>query len=108
MKRKYLEIGDVYLCIRYAISKIVGAMVIPTIKRNYRCRILLLLAMLGETPLVIFGFLPPAGQVFMVFLSAMPMAWMWGIMVMYLEGRKTSEFLLMGLYLSVMGKPTKF
>lgn len=30
------------------------------------------------------------------------MAWLWGIMVMYLEGRRTSEVLLMGLYLSVM------
>lgn len=88
--------------IGYAISKVVGALAIPTIKRNRRLPILILLAVLGETPLVLFGLLPPAGQVVMVFLSALPMAWMWGIMVMYLEGRKTSEFLLMGLYLSVM------
>jgi len=86
----------------YAISKVAGAIVIPTIKRNYRCPTLVLLAVLAELPLVLFGALPPAGQVAMVFLSGIPMAWMWGIMVMYLEGRRTSEFLLMGLYLSVM------
>lgn len=86
----------------YAISKVFGAIIIPTIKRYQRCRILILLAILAELPLVLFGALPPAGQVVMVFLSGMPMAWMWGVMVMYLEGRRTSEFLLMGLYLSVM------
>lgn len=86
----------------YAISKVAGAIIIPTITRNRRWPLLLTLAILAVIPLILFGILPPAGQVFMVFLSALPMAWMWGIMVMYLEGRRTSEFLLMGLYLSVM------
>jgi hypothetical protein len=86
----------------YAISKVVGAFIIPTIKRPQRWRTLVLLAVLAELPLFLFGLLPPAGQLAMVFLSAVPLAWMWGIMVMYLEGRRTSEFLLMGLYLSVM------
>lgn len=86
----------------YAISKVAGAIIIPTIKRHQRCPILVLLAVLAEIPLILFGFLPPMGQVVMVFLSGIPMAWMWGIMIMYLEGRRTSEFLLMGLYLSVM------
>lgn len=86
----------------YGLSKVAGAIIIPTIKRHVRCPLLILLVILAELPLVFFGFLPPVGQVIMVFLSGVPMAWMWGIMVMYLEGRKTSEFLLMGLYLSVM------
>jgi len=86
----------------YAISKVAGAIIIPTIKRHHRCPTLILLAILAEAPLVIFGFTPAVCQVMMVFLSGIPMAWMWGIMVMYLEGRRTSEFLLMGLYLSVM------
>jgi len=86
----------------YAVSKIIATFVIPTIRRNQRCLALVVLAVLGELPLLFFGILPPAGQVIMVFISAMPMAWLWGIMVMYLEGRRTSEVLLMGLYLSVM------
>lgn len=86
----------------YAVSKVAGALIIPTIQRKSRFPTLVLLAVLSELPLVLFAILGPLGQVLMVFLSGVPMAWMWGIMVMYLEGRKTSEFLLMGLYLSVM------
>jgi len=86
----------------YAVGKIGGIMVIPTLKRDQRCPALIALALAGEAPLVLFGCLPPAGQVVMVFLSGIPLAWLWGILVMYLEGRRTSEFLLMGLYLSVM------
>jgi len=86
----------------YAVSKVIATFVIPTIRREQRCLALVGLAVLGEIPLVFFGMLPPIGQVIMVFLSGMPMAWLWGIMVMYLEGRRTSEVLLMGLYLSVM------
>lgn len=84
-------------------SKMAGAIIIPTIKRDRRWRTLLTLAILAVLPLILFGILPATGQVVMVFMMSVPMAWMWGIMVMYLEGRRTSEFLLMGLYLSVMG-----
>ena len=52
--------------------------------------------------MILFGLSNEEAQVFTIFLNGFGLAWTWGLMVMYLEGRVISEILIISLYLSVM------
>jgi len=51
----------------------------------------------AQTALFAFAVLPPSLKVMAIFFNGLPLGMVWGLVVWYLEGRKTSEMLLAGL-----------
>jgi len=80
--------------IGYAISKFIGIKVCSEISASKRALALVGLIAVAELALVLFGAAPPSWRVVAIFLNGLPLGMVWGMVVAYLEGRRTSEFLL--------------
>ena len=80
--------------IGYALSKYLGIKFCPEITRRRRGWLLVALVMLAELALVLFAIVPPNLKVAAIFLNGMPLGMVWGLVVWYLEGRRTSEILM--------------
>lgn len=81
----------------YALSKFVGIKVCSEITPNRRAAALVLLVLWAQAALVVFAVVPPELQLVAIFLNGLPLGMVWGMVVGYLEGRRTSELLLAGL-----------
>ena len=81
----------------YAISKYIGMKVCSEIIRNNRLYTLFLLIIFAEAALILFALVPIHLKPFAIFLNGVPLGMVWGLVVLYLEGRRTSELLLAGL-----------
>jgi Family of unknown function (DUF5690) len=80
--------------IGYALSKYLGVRYLSEAPRWQRLRWLLGLVGLSELALIGFGALPFYGKVCAMFLNGLPLGMIWGLVVRYLEGRRSSDFLL--------------
>jgi hypothetical protein len=83
--------------IGYALSKYIGIKVCSEISSSKRALTLVLLIVWSEVALVIYGLVPGGWKVVPIFLNGLPLGMVWGLVVWYLEGRRTSELLLAGL-----------
>lgn len=83
--------------IGYALAKWVGVKFCSEATRGARARMLTLLILMAEFMLLLFAWLPPDWKVVAMFLNGLPLGMVWGLVVLYLEGRRTSEALLAGL-----------
>lgn len=83
--------------IGYALSKFIGIKVCSEITPNRRAAALVLLVLCAQLALVVFAVVPPRLQLVAIFLNGLPLGMVWGMVVGYLEGRRTSELLLAGL-----------
>jgi hypothetical protein len=83
--------------IGYALSKFLGIKVCSEAGRHRRAPTLIGLILAAELALVLFAALPDDAKVFAIFLNGLPLGMVWGLVVLYLEGRRTSEILLAGL-----------
>ena len=92
-----LLIGQI---VGYAASKYVGIVVCTTMGRERRALTLMGFIAFAEAALVAFAVLPGAWKVGAMFLNGLPLGMVWGLVVRYLEGRRTSEVLLAGLSVS--------
>jgi uncharacterized protein DUF5690 len=81
----------------YTISKYLGIKWVSEVSRTQRLRMLLGLIGLAEVSLLGFAVLPAAGKVAAIFCNGLPLGMIWGLLVRYLEGRRSSELLLSGL-----------
>lgn len=81
----------------YALSKFIGIKVCSEADRRSRAPILIGLVLFAEMALVLFAVLPQDWKVIAIFLNGLPLGMVWGLVVLYLEGRRTSEILLAGL-----------
>ena len=81
----------------YALSKVIGIKVCPEIGRRRRAQGLVLMILLAELSLLLFAVLPNNLKVVAIFFNGLPLGMVWGLVVLYLEGRRTSEMLLAGL-----------
>lgn len=84
----------------YALSKYVGIKVCSEVVPSRRAGLLVGLVVWAQGALVLYGFLPDDWKVVAIFLNGLPLGMIWGLVVWYLEGRRTSEILLAGLSLS--------
>ncbi|WP_146401904.1 DUF5690 family protein [Pseudobythopirellula maris] len=84
----------------YALSKYLGVWVCSETGRRWRFAMLIGLILAAEGALVLFG-LAPNGSPYLkaaaIFLNGLPLGMVWGLVVLYLEGRRVSELLLTGL-----------
>jgi hypothetical protein len=83
--------------IGYALSKYIGIKVCSEVTRQRRAGMLIKLVLAAEAALVLFAILPADLKVIALFLNGLPLGMVWGMVVSYLEGRRTSELLLAAL-----------
>lgn len=81
----------------YAASKYVGIKVCSEVTPARRAITLIVLILWAEAALILFGLLPNNLKVVAILLNGLPLGMVWGLVVWYLEGRRTSELLLAGL-----------
>lgn len=84
----------------YALSKAIGIKLISEARPGDRARMILACIGVSEAALVLFAVLPAPLKVGAIFLSALPLGMIWGLVFGYLEGRRSSEWLGTGLCLS--------
>jgi hypothetical protein len=81
----------------YTLSKIIGIKVCSEANPNSRTKWLIGLILAAEFALILFAVLPIDFKIIAIFLNGMPLGMVFGLVVSYLEGRRTSELLLAGL-----------
>ncbi|QUD90667.1 hypothetical protein KCG34_04605 [Phenylobacterium montanum] len=77
----------------YAFSKIVGVKLIAEFGQRRRGVAILGLIAAAWAALVLFAILPAPWNVACLFLNGVPLGLIWGLVISYLEGRRTSEVL---------------
>jgi hypothetical protein len=80
--------------IGYAISKYLGIKVCSEAVRTRRATTLVGLILAAEVALVLFGLFTGPWKVLAIFLNGIPLGMVWGLVVGYLEGRRTTEIML--------------
>src|SRR5436309_1039510 len=83
--------------IGYALSKYIGIKVCSEVSAKRRAITLVALIAWAELALIAYGLVPNNLKVIAIFLNGLPLGMVWGLVVWYLEGRRTSELLLAGL-----------
>lgn len=81
----------------YTLSKYLGIKVCSEVTPQRRAVWLVGLILAAEAALAAFYVLPTSWKIVAIFLNGLPLGMVWGMVVAYLEGRKTSELLLAGL-----------
>lgn len=80
--------------IGYALSKYLGVKFCPEVTRNNRALLLVASVTVAELALILFAMLPLQLKIAAIFLNGLSLGMVWGLIVWYLEGRRTSEILL--------------
>ena len=83
--------------IGYVISKVIGIKICSEVTRGRRALALVTLIGIAQLSLLLFALLPNDLKVLAIFFNGLPLGMVWGMVVWYLEGRRTSEMLLAGL-----------
>ncbi len=83
--------------IGYALSKFIGIKICSEASGSRRAWLLVWLVLWAEAALLVFAVVPPSWRIIPIFLNGLPLGMVWGLVVSYLEGRRTSELLLAGL-----------
>lgn len=81
----------------YTVAKYLGTKFVSEAGRRRRLWMLVGLIAFAELALLLFAILPTEWKVVAIFLNGFPLGMVWGLMVRYLEGRRTSDILLAGL-----------
>jgi hypothetical protein len=81
----------------YTLSKFMGIKICSEASRGRRAVTLVALIAMAELALVLFAVAPPQLKVAAIFFNGLPLGMVWGLVVRYLEGRRTSDILLPGL-----------
>ncbi|BDS06010.1 hypothetical protein NT6N_10500 [Oceaniferula spumae] len=83
--------------IGYALSKVIGIKVCAELKPSQRTAFLTGIILIAEISLLVFGAMPDNWKFLPIAINGLSLGVVWGVVVSYLEGRRTSEVLLAGL-----------
>lgn len=81
----------------YTTSKYLGVWLCAGVLRRYRTAALVGAILIAELALFGFAVSSPPLKIVSIFVNGLPLGMVWGLVVSFLEGRRTSEFLLAGL-----------
>jgi len=81
----------------YAISKFIGIKVVSEMDGNRRAKILLMLIGVAELALLGFALVPAPYSFVFLFINGLPLGMIWGLTFSYVEGRKQTEVIGLGL-----------
>lgn len=86
----------------YAISKFIGIRILSSMKPHHRIYYSIGLMSISEIALLGFAVLPTPLKIFSIFLSGLPLGMIWGVVFSYIEGRRISEVLNIGLSIALI------
>lgn len=86
----------------YMFSKFIGIKIISELKPENRQRLIIGLILFAEGSLLLFGLVRPPYNFVFLFFNGLPLGMVWGIVFSYLEGRRFTEVLGMGLSISLI------
>lgn len=86
----------------YTLSKFTGIKIISELKSTSRVRLIVLLILLAEAALLLFGLVPYPYNFIFLFVNGMPLGMVYGIVFSFLEGRRFTEMIAMGLNISII------
>ncbi len=86
----------------YTISKFAGIKVISELEPKNRIWLIITLIVLAEAALFFFGVAQHPYSFFFLFLNGLPLGMVYGVVFSFLEGRRLTEMLAMGLSISVV------
>ncbi len=86
----------------YTFSKFFGIKVISELKAGERIRLILLLIFIAEGALLFFGLIPHPYNFVFLFLNGLPLGMVYGVVFSFLEGRRFTEMIAMGISISVI------
>lgn len=84
----------------YMLSKFAGIKIISQMGRARRTVLLVALIALAELALVLFAVVAPPWNFVFLFLNGLPLGMVWGVVFSYLEGRKHTDLMTLGLCVS--------
>lgn len=88
--------------IGYALSKFIGVHILPSMQKHQRVYYIIGLLTFSELSWLGFGFLPVSLKLVCVFFSGLPLGMIWGVVFSYIEGRRISEVLNVGLSVALI------
>jgi hypothetical protein len=105
-----LELGDIsYKAVLiiaqvagYTLSKFMGIRIISELKPGTRIAFVISLIVIAEVALLFFGLVPQPYNFIFLFINGLPLGMVWGVVFSFLEGRRFTEMLSMGLNISVV------
>jgi len=86
----------------YMVSKFMGIKIISELKPSHRKKLIIGLILFAEISLLLFGLVSQPYNFIFLFLNGLPLGMVWGIVFSYLEGRRFTEVLAMGLSISLI------
>ena len=86
----------------YTLSKFAGIKVISELKHNARVKLVIGLILVAELALLFFGLVPYPYNFVFLFMNGLPLGMVRGVVFSFLEGRRFTEMLSMGLNISVV------
>lgn len=81
----------------YMISKFVGIKIISELRQNKRIALIISLIVFAEIALILFAIVPFPYNFIFLFFNGLPLGMVWGIIFSFLEGRRITEFIVLGL-----------
>ncbi len=84
----------------YALSKFTGIKFVSEAKPGTRITMIAALHAVAWVGLLMLALLPPEFALFGMFLNGLPLGMIWGLVFSFLEGRRVTEFLGLGLSVS--------
>ena len=88
--------------IGYTLSKLIGIKVVSEITAKGRAKLILSLITVSGLALFLFAITPAPYNIFFLFLNGLPIGMIFGLVYSYLEGRKITDILVMGLTLTMI------
>jgi hypothetical protein len=88
--------------IGYTISKFIGIKIVAEITPKGRSKLILFLISISGLSLLLFALVPAPYNIVFLFLNGLPIGMIFGLVYSYLEGRKITEVLVMGLTLTMI------
>lgn len=86
----------------YMVSKFIGIKVISELKPSQRIPLIGGLILFAELALLGFALVPYPYNFIFLFLNGLPLGMVWGVIFSFLEGRRFTEILAMGLSISII------
>lgn len=102
LEMDYKAILIVAQALGYMTSKFIGIKIISELKPKNRQKLIISLILFAEVSLLLFGLVPAPYNFIFLFFNGLPLGMVWGIVFNYLEGRRFTEVLGMGLSISLI------
>jgi hypothetical protein len=86
----------------YTLSKFAGIKIISELRASSRIRLIILLILIAEGALLLFGWVPYPYNFVFLFVNGLPLGMVYGVVFSFLEGRRFTEMIAMGLNISII------